>query len=146
MKRFFALSLAAVALAGCNQTRFRSLKCKAPPPYASSSAYSSSLTYTIDRRGWTWDWDSDAKSWLPTPYKEEFDDWFSKYHSEIVDNVLRIENGNYRYEEPNEPYLKEFVEVDLNKLTYKWVISGSRESEMQGTCEWVEPFTSGYGE
>ena len=111
MRRFFALSLAAVALAGCNQTRFRSLKCKAPTPYASSSAYSSSLTYTIDRRGWTWDWDSDAKSWLPTPYKEEFDDWFSKYHSEIVDNVLRIENGNYRYEEPNEPYLKEFVEL-----------------------------------
>ena len=146
MKRFFALSLAAVALAGCNQTRFRSLKCQAPTPYASSSAYSSSLTYTIDRRGWTWDWDSDAKSWLPTPYKEEFDDWFSKYHSEIVDNVLRIENGNYRYEEPNEPYLKEFVEVDLNELTYKWVISGSRESEMQGTCEWVETFTPGYGE
>ena len=144
MKRFYALSLAAVALAGCNQTRFRSLKCKAPPPYASSSAYSSSLTYTIDRRGWTWDWDSDAKSWLPTPYKEEFDDWFSKYHSEIVDNVLRIENGNYRYEEPNEPYLKEFIEVDLKKMTYEWEIIG--REKMYGTCEWVEPFTSGYGE
>ena len=104
----------------------------------------SSLTYTIDRRGWTWDWDSDAKSWLPTPYKEEFDDWFSKYHSEIVDNVLRIENGNYRYEEPNEPYLKEFVEVDLKKMTYEWEIIG--REKMYGTCEWVEPFTPGYGE
>ena len=111
MKSFFALSLAAVALAGSNQTSFRSLKCKAPPPYASSSAYSSSLIYTIDQEGWTYDWDSDTNSWLPTPIKEEFDDWFSKYHSTIVDNVFRIENGNYRYEEPNEPYLKEFVEL-----------------------------------
>ena len=146
MKRFFALSLAAVALAGFNQTSFRSLKCKAPPPYASSSAYSSSLIYTIDQEGWTYDWDSDTNSWLPTPITEEFDDRFSKYQSEIVDNVFRIENGNYRYEEPDEPYLKEFVEVDLKKMTYKWEISGYRESKMQGTCEWVETFTSGYGE
>ena len=146
MKRFFALSLAAVALAGSNQTSLRSLKCKAPPPYASSSAYSSSLTYTIDQEGWTYDWDSDTNSWLPTPDKEEFDNGFFKHHSAIVDNVFRLENGNYRNEEPNEPFLKEFVEVDLNELTYKWIVSGSRESEMQGTCEWVETFTPGYGE
>ena len=138
MKCFFSLTLAAVALAGSNQTSLRSLKCKAPPPYASSSAYSSSLTYTIDQEGWTYDWDSDTNSWLPTPDKEEFDDWFSKYHSAIVDNVFRIENGNYRYEEPNEADLKEFVEIDLKRMTFKWQISGYRESEMQGTCEWGE--------
>jgi len=146
MKRFFSLSLAAVALAGCNQPRFRYLKCKAPPAYASSSAYSSSYTYTIDQEGWTYDWDSDTNSWLPTPHREVFDDWFSTYRSEIVDNVFRIESGNYRFEEPNEPDLKEFVEVDLKEMTYKWEISGYRESKMQGTCEWVETFTSGYGD
>ena len=140
MKCFFALTLAAVALAGSNQTSFRSLICKAPPPYASS------LTYTIDQEGQTYDWDSDTNSWLPTPDKEEFDNGFFKHHSAIVDNVFRLENGNYRNEEPNEPFLKEFVEVDLKKMTYKWEISGYRESKMQGTCEWVETFTSGYGE
>ena len=72
----------------------------------------------------TWDWDNDANSWLPTPDKEEFDNWFSKYRSEIVDNVFRIENGNYRYEEPNEPDIKELVEVDLKRMPLKWEISG----------------------
>ena len=132
MERFFALSLAAVALAGGNQTSLRSLKCTIPAPYASS------LTYTIDQKGQTFDWDRDTNSWLPTPVQKEFDDWFFEHHSAIVDNVFRLESKNYRYEEPSEPYLKEFVEVDLKRMTFKWEISGYRASEMQGTCEWGE--------
>ena len=96
------------------------------------------MTYTIDQEGWTYDWDSDTNSWLPTPVKKEFDDWFFEHHSAIVDNVFRLESKNYRYEEPSEPYLKEFVKVDLKRMTFKWEISGYRASEMQGTCEWGE--------
>lgn len=131
MKRFFALSLAAVAMAGCNQSGLRSLKCTDQTPDASS------VTWTFDRTGQTYDWDRVTKSWLPTPAKSQDDEWIFEDRSAIVDNVFRLEGKVYKFDDPSEP-TKSFTEIDLKALTFKTSISKYGSSETQGTCEWVE--------